>query len=190
MPPHPAYLVTTGLDPVVHAEVLRFGELLDYRKGSLTPPRQTAAQQENLHDMERDALTGAAWRVATSKPLSVALRAHYTLPNDFFTVPNAGRPPLPQSVFSAHGPFVYAGSIADWKGLEIVVAASRAAQVQLKIVGGTAEEWQRLRRALPADHVKWQPRVSLEELPRALTMEMMDAITASRGVRPSNRPWR
>ena len=131
-------------------------------------PRQTAAQQESLHTLERDALTGAAWRVATSKPLSVALRAHYTLPNDFFIVPNAGRTPLPQGVFSVDGPFVYAGSIADWKGLELVVAASRAAQVPLKIVGGTAEEWQQLRKAMPADHVAWQPRVSLEELPRAL----------------------
>jgi hypothetical protein len=131
-------------------------------------PRQTAAQQESIHALERDALAGAAWRVATSKPLSVALRAHYALPNDFFIVPNAGRAPLPQSVFSADGPFVYAGSIADWKGLETVVAAGRAAEIPLKIVGGTAEDWQRLRAAIPADHVQWQPRVSLGELPRAL----------------------
>lgn len=131
-------------------------------------PRQTAAQQESLHALECDALSGAAWRVATSKPLSVALRAHYTLPNDFFIVPNAGRLPQPQSVFSADGPFVYAGSIADWKGLETVIAASRAAGVPLKIVGGTAEEWQQLHKAMPAEHVTWQPRVSLEELPRAL----------------------
>jgi glycosyltransferase involved in cell wall biosynthesis len=131
-------------------------------------PRQTAAQQESIHALERDALAGAAWRVATSKPLSVALRAHYALPNDFVIVPNAGRPPLPQSVFAADGPFVYAGSIADWKGLETVIAAGRAAQVPLKIIGGTAEEWGRLQAALPADHVTWQPRVSLEELPGAL----------------------
>jgi glycosyltransferase involved in cell wall biosynthesis len=132
-------------------------------------PRPTAAEKESLHALERDALAGAAWRVATSKPLATALRAHYVLPNDFFIIPNAGRPPLPQSVFSPDGPFVYSGSIADWKGLETVIAASRAAGIPLKIVGGTAEEWQRLREAMPADHVAWHPRVPQEELPRALT---------------------
>jgi glycosyltransferase involved in cell wall biosynthesis len=131
-------------------------------------PRQTAAQQESIHALEREALAGAAWRVATSKPLSVALRAHYALPNDFIIVPNAGRPPLPQIAFTADGPFVYSGSIADWKGLETVIAASRTAGVPLKIIGGTAEEWGRLKTAMPADHVTWQPRVSLEQLPQAL----------------------
>jgi glycosyltransferase involved in cell wall biosynthesis len=131
-------------------------------------PRPTPAEKESLHTLEGEALAAAAWRVATSKPLAAALRAHYVLSNDFFIVPNAGPPPLPKGVFSAEGPFVYAGSIADWKGLDTIIAASRAAEMPLKIVGGTAEEWQRLSLEMPADHVAWQPRVPLEELPRAL----------------------
>jgi glycosyltransferase involved in cell wall biosynthesis len=131
-------------------------------------PQKTSDRHQGLREMERAALTGAAWRVATSKALANALRAHYELPNDFSIVPNAGPEPLAQSVAEPDGPFVYAGSIADWKGLELVINASQAAGMPLKIIGGTAEEWASLQAALPTGHVNWQPRVAPAELPAAL----------------------
>ena len=132
-------------------------------------PHESAGRQQELHELEGAALTGATWRVATSKALATGLRAHYALPNDFSIVPNAGLPPLPQSVAAAEGPFVYAGSIADWKGLEIILAASRVAEVPLKIAGGTAEEWRRLQEKAPTGHAAWQPRVTPAELPAVLS---------------------
>jgi glycosyltransferase involved in cell wall biosynthesis len=66
------------------------------------------------------------------------------------------------------GPFVYAGSIANQAGIETMIAASGAAAMPLKIIGGAKEEWQRLSRANPAGHVTWQAHVGLAELPAAL----------------------
>jgi glycosyltransferase involved in cell wall biosynthesis len=131
-------------------------------------PRQNPTRQQELHAQEHAALAGATWRVATSKALATGLRAHYTLPNDFTIVPNAGLPPLPRSLAAPDGPFVYAGSIADWKGLELIIAASHAAAVPLRLIGGTDAEWKDLARTLPAAHVDWRPRVPLDALPDAL----------------------
>jgi hypothetical protein len=128
-------------------------------------PQKDAARQDRLHALEKQMLNGATWRVATSRALAAALIARYQLPHDFAVVPNAGSPPLPQSVANENGPLVYCGSIADWKGLETVIAASADAGVPLKIVGGTEEEWRQVK--APA-HVSWQPRVALGELPQAL----------------------
>ena len=43
------------------------------------------------------------------------------------------------------------------------------AQVPLKIVGGSAAEWKKLGRQIDTSGVEWQARVSLAELPKALT---------------------
>jgi hypothetical protein len=124
--------------------------------------------QRAREDLERTALTGAAHRVATSDALAQALRARYALPDDFAIVPNAGQPPLAASVTRADGPFVYCGSIADWKGLEIVIEAVRRAEIPLRIVGGTEAEWRALGGRCEVRGVEWQPRVMLEKIPGAL----------------------
>ncbi len=131
-------------------------------------PQQDADRDHRLNEMEKRALTTATWRVATSHALASALRDRYGLPNDFAIVPNAGLPPLNESVAVEDGPLVYAGSIADWKGLDLVIDASRDAGTPLKIVGGSEAEWHRLREKIQVDHVTWQPRVALAELPLAL----------------------
>jgi len=131
-------------------------------------PQKNEADDLRLHELERKVLTQATWRVATSRPLATALQARYDLPNDFTIVPNAGLPPLPESVATGEGPLVYCGSIAEWKGLDVVIDASRDAEIPLKIVGGSAAEWKRLAAQRDVRHVTWQPRVSLAELPQAL----------------------
>jgi glycosyltransferase involved in cell wall biosynthesis len=131
-------------------------------------PQKDALRAAELGAAEKKALAGAAWRVATSRPLAAALRTRYELADDIWVVPNAGPAPLAQSLAALDGPMVYAGSIADWKGLETVIEATRIVDVRLKIVGGTEAEWQRLSARLETGHVAWEPRVPLAELPRAL----------------------
>ena len=128
-------------------------------------PQKSAARHDRLHDLEKSVLNGASWRVTTSKALAVALRAHYVLPNDFAVVPNAGGPPLASSIGTAEGPFVYAGTIADWKGLEFIIEAARQEKLPLRIVGGTPLEWHELGRRVNTQSVSWLPRVPLPELP-------------------------
>jgi glycosyltransferase involved in cell wall biosynthesis len=130
--------------------------------------RAREKSQRALEKSEHDALAGAAQRVATSAPLGDALRLRYGLPDDFAIVPNAGGTPLAAGVARANGPFVYCGSIADWKGLELVIEAARRADVRLKIVGGTESEWRALVGRCDVSSVAWQSRVSLAEIPAAL----------------------
>ena len=40
--------------------------------------------------------------------------------------PNAGLPPLAHSVSDPEGPFVYCGSIMDWKGLDAAIDLNHA----------------------------------------------------------------
>ena len=131
-------------------------------------PQRSPASHEHLHELEKEVLARAHWRVATSKALAVALRAHYVLPNDFNIVPNAGQPPLAASLGEADGPFVYSGSISDWKGLEVVVRAAGQEKLPVKIIGGTLAQWQALGARADVRHAQWEPRVSLSELPRVL----------------------
>ena len=132
-------------------------------------PLKNPSRQNRLHELERDVLFGAGARVATSAALAAALCKRYGAPHDFAIVPNAGLPPLDSNVSDPNSPFVYCGSIADWKGLDLIIHASRDAQVPLKIVGGTAKEWHRLGGEVDTRGVIWQPRVSLNELPQVLT---------------------
>jgi glycosyltransferase involved in cell wall biosynthesis len=131
-------------------------------------PRANAEVQRVLEEMERSALAGAAWRVATSSALAGALRARYPLPDDFVIVPNAGQPPLAQSVAKADGPLVYCGSIADWKGVELAIEGARLAGVPLRVVGGTEAEWRALGGHCDIRTAEWKARVALAELPGAL----------------------
>lgn len=131
-------------------------------------PQKNEKRQMRLEELERQAVTGATVRMATSVPLAEALSARFGLLNDFAVVPNAGLPPLDQVIGAADGPFVYAGSIAGWKGLELMIHAARTAQVPLKIVGGTAAEWKRLGKQTDTSGVEWHSRVSLAELPQTM----------------------
>ena len=149
-------------------------------------PQKDAARQSRLEALEKEVLSNAAWRIATSRPLMLALRERYGLPDDFSIVPNAGSPPLYQSIASADGPLVYCGSIADWKGLETVIDASRDAQVALRIVGGSEDEWKRLSSSLETSHVVWRPRVPLAQLPEALA-GAREGVIPTRPDTPSGR---
>jgi len=132
-------------------------------------PLKNPSRQNRLHELERDVLFGAGACVATSAALASALHERYGVPADFAIVPNAGSPPLDRRVSASDGPFIYCGSIADWKGLDLIIHASRDAQVPLKIVGGSLKEWHRLGGEVDTGGITWQPRVSLGELPKALT---------------------
>jgi hypothetical protein len=149
-------------------------------------PQKDPTRQIQLEALEKEVLSRATWRVATSRPLMLALRERYALPDDFTVVPNAGSPPLHDSVASPDGPLVYCGSIVDWKGLELVIDASRDAQVPLKIIGGTDEEWRRLSASLKTDHVIWQARVALAQLPAALA-GAREGVIPTRPDTPSGR---
>lgn len=131
-------------------------------------PRPNEEVQRVLEEMERTALAGAAWRVATSAALAGALRTRYVLPDDFAIIPNAGQPPLDQGVGNPDGPFVYCGTIADWKGIELAVEGARLAGAALRIVGGTEAEWRTLGERCDTRGLEWHPRVALAELPGAL----------------------
>ena len=148
--------------------------------------RRNWSQQEKLHDLEKRVLEQATWRVATSKALASALRAYYVLPDDFAIVPNAGSPPLAQSVGSVDGPFVYCGSLADWKGLDLVVQAATAERVPLKIIGGTAEEWKEFKAQVETGPVQWEPRVPIGKLPEAFAGARAGVISTQIGT-PSGR---
>jgi glycosyltransferase involved in cell wall biosynthesis len=128
-------------------------------------PQKGSALDIKLHELERKVLIDATVRIATSAPLAAALSTWFALPNDSLVAPNAGQPPLPQGVSAPDGPFLYAGSIARWKGIDKIILASRDAQVPLKIVGGTAEEWQRLGQQINTSGIDWNPRVPLADLP-------------------------
>jgi glycosyltransferase involved in cell wall biosynthesis len=130
-------------------------------------PQKSAVWQKRLHELERHVLSGATLRVATSAFLAAALGHWFAMPDDFVIAPNAGREPLDHGVGAPEGPFVYCGSIADWKGLELVIHAARDAQAPLKIVGGTKEEWEQLGRRVDTGGVAWQPRLPLADLPQA-----------------------
>jgi glycosyltransferase involved in cell wall biosynthesis len=159
---------------VIHlkaAEMLRRADvpyLFEAHEIFAETPRGSESAQRALEKLERTALIDATQRVATSTALAEALRTRYGLPDDFAIVPNAGQPPLASSVARADGPFVYCGSIADWKGLELVIEAARRADVRLKIVGGRDAEWRALGERCDVSQVAWQPRVALAEIPDAL----------------------
>ena len=168
------YLIHLKGAPLLATEEVPF--LYEAHEIFAETPQKDATQQKRLEALEKGTLEGAIWRVATSKPLAHALRQRYALPNDFSIVPNAGPPPLGQSVASPDGPLVYCGSIADWKGLELLIDAARDTQVPLKIIGGLQAEWDQLKSRVDAGHVAWQPRVPLDKLADALAGARAGAI--------------
>jgi glycosyltransferase involved in cell wall biosynthesis len=129
---------------------------------------QNAVRQRKLHRLEGQVLEAAALLVATSTPLARALNTWFDLSKEFAIVPNAGSPPLESNIGAPDGPFIYCGSIADWKGLDIAIQAALDAQMPLKIVGGTEEEWRIVGEHLDTSAIAWQPRVPLHDLPEVL----------------------
>lgn len=129
---------------------------------------ENSVRQRKLHVLEGQVLNAAAILIATSAPLAVALITWFSLSKDFVVVPNAGRPPLDQTTSRPEGPFVYCGSIAEWKGLDVAIAASTDAGALLKIVGGTQDEWNALGDEIDTGGIEWHPRVHLNDLPGAL----------------------
>ncbi|HSI84784.1 MAG: glycosyltransferase family 4 protein [Candidatus Methylacidiphilales bacterium] len=150
-------------------------------------PAAGTRQETELHTLERQVLAGARGRVATSSALASALNARYfpgvdaELPFDI--IPHGGGEPLPQSTAKTDGPYVYAGSLGDWKGLDIAMEALlsiRSAQSpRLRVIGGDESEWTRLRdavlsrlaateRAAAAERLEWHARTPVENLPGLL----------------------
>jgi hypothetical protein len=129
---------------------------------------QNPVRQRKLHELEGQVLAGASLRIATSAALGLALNTWFKLDQPFHVVPNAGLPPLAHGLSSPDGPFVYCGSIADWKGLDVAILAARDASVPLQIVGGSEDEWRELSRQIDAPDVQWKPRVPLKLVPDVL----------------------
>lgn len=140
---------------------------------------ENAVRQRKLHVLEGQVLNAAKIHIATSAPLAVALLTWFSLSHDFHVVPNAGRPPLDHSVSSPDGPFVYCGSIADWKGLDTAILAAKATGLPLRVVGGSHEEWQAISEQIDTSNVEWSPRLPLNQV--------ADALVGSRaGLIPTN----
>ncbi len=129
---------------------------------------QNPVRQRRLHVLEGQVLAEASRHVATSAPLALALCTWFSLETEFSIVPNAGLPPLDHTISDPEGPFVYCGSIADWKGLDVAIAAAQETGVPLRIIGGTVEEWRALAERVDCSGVEWRPRVHLRDVPGAL----------------------
>jgi glycosyltransferase involved in cell wall biosynthesis len=129
---------------------------------------QNPVRQRRLHELEGQVLAAASKHIATSAPLALALCTWFSLRAEFTVVPNAGLPPLDHSVADPEGPFVYCGSISDWKGLDVVIDAARDVEVPLRIIGGTAEEWRTVAERVDVSRAEWRPRVALRQVPEAL----------------------
>jgi glycosyltransferase involved in cell wall biosynthesis len=140
---------------------------------------QNPVRQRRLHVLEGQVLEQAARLIATSTALAQALGTWFSLSSDFTIVPNAGLPPLAHSVSEPDGPFVYCGSIADWKGLDTAIAAAREVRVPLRIIGGSVEDWRALAEKVDCSSVEWRPRVPLKEVAEAL-------VGARAGLVPTN----
>lgn len=136
--------------------------------GIFTPTQQNPARQRMLHKVEGQVLAAAKIHVATSSPLAVALITWFGLSKDFVIVPNAGLPPLDQSISAPDGPFVYCGSIAHANDLAGMIQATRDTHLPLKIVGGTEEEWRLVGEAVDTGEIDWHPYVPLTHLPEVL----------------------
>ena len=140
---------------------------------------QNPVRQRKLHELERQVLAQATRLIATSAPLALALGTWFSIEKDFVIVPNAGLPSLGHGVSDPTGPFVYCGSIADWKGLDIAIAAARDAQLPLRIIGGTVEEWREMAERVDCGAVEWRPRVPLRDVPEALVGARAGLITTN-----------
>jgi glycosyltransferase involved in cell wall biosynthesis len=136
-------------------------------------------RQRKLHELEGSVLEQATKLIATSAPLATALGTWFSINKDFTIVPNAGQPPLAHSVCDPEGPYVYCGSIMDWKGLDAAILAAKEVQAPLRIIGGTVEDWRALAEKVDCSGVEWRMRVTLREVPEAL-------VGARAGLVPTN----
>jgi glycosyltransferase involved in cell wall biosynthesis len=140
---------------------------------------QNPVRQRKLRELEGQVLEQASKLIATSAPLATALGTWFSITTDFIIVPNAGLPPLAHGVSDAEGPFVYCGSIMDWKGLDAAIAAAREVQAPLRVIGGSVEEWRSLAEKVDCSAVEWRMRVPLRDVPEAL-------VGARAGLVPTN----
>jgi glycosyltransferase involved in cell wall biosynthesis len=140
---------------------------------------QNPVRQRKLHELEGQVMEQAAKLIATSTALANALGTWFSIEKEFTIVPNAGQPPLAHSVSDPEGPYVYCGSIADWKGLDSAIAAAHEVKAPLRVIGGTVEEWRTLAEKVDCSSVEWRPRVPLRDVPEAL-------VGARAGLVPTN----
>jgi glycosyltransferase involved in cell wall biosynthesis len=140
---------------------------------------QNPVRQKKLHILEGEVLAEASKHIATSAPLALALCTWFSLNTEFTIIPNAGLPPLAHGVSEPEGPFVYCGSIIDWKGLDSVIAAAQEVGAPLRVIGGTVEEWRAVAEKVDCSGVEWRPRVPFRDVPEAL-------VGARAGLVPTN----
>ncbi|PTX99624.1 hypothetical protein DB346_17490 [Verrucomicrobia bacterium LW23] len=160
-------------------------------------PAPGSASLREVEMLERRVLSEAAGVIATSQALARALSSRYfaaTKAPRFHIIAHGGAEPVElgsgnAGTGSAEGPFVYAGSLGDWKGLDIAMEAlllldaqslTRATRLpELRIIGGNRDEWERLRdtvlsrlpgtvRAGAGERLHWHPRVAGADLPQHL----------------------
>jgi glycosyltransferase involved in cell wall biosynthesis len=134
-----------------------------------TQGQQNPNRQSTLHKLEGQVLAAAAFHVATSAPLALALNTWFGLSKDFAIVPSAGWPPLDHSISAPFGPFVYCGSIADPNEFAGIIQAANETRLPLKIVGGNEEEWNVISDRFDTTEIAWEPRVPMSELPEVLS---------------------
>jgi hypothetical protein len=133
-----------------------------------TQAQQSPSRQRTMHKLEGQVLDSAAFHVATSAPLAVALNTWFGLSKDFAIVPSAGMPPMAQNISAPFGPFIYCGSISEPGDFAGIIQAANDTRLPLKIVGGTEEEWDAISGKFDTSEVAWQPRVPLSEVPEVL----------------------
>lgn len=136
-------------------------------------PEPGSVDSIRLDAMEQEALECAAGRIATSKALAHALEKRYKV-KDFHIVPHGGDPPLPTALAEPGGPLVYAGSLANWKGLDLAIEAATHANIPVRVIGGNRGEWDRFvaENNISEEaqkHIIWKPRVPPDTLPERLS---------------------
>ena len=137
-------------------------------------PSRGSKKEKQLSDMEKSVIANAAGRIATSQALADALnKLYFPSPKPFHIVPNAGDHPLKNSVTDPKGPLVYCGSLAEWKGLPVVLEAAGGLDLPVRIVGGTKKEWNELAARHLSDRARkgidWKPRVDSYLLPQMIS---------------------
>lgn len=143
-------------------------------------------RREQVAAMEAQVLRHAAAVVCNSRATAERLSTLYGAPARLLVLPNGVTPPptLPAKPWQeCKKHVVYAGSFFGWKGVaDLVAAAADLDGFRLTLIGGEAEQIERLRRQLPATGAE------IELLPRLPHGEVMQHLAAACIAVLPNRP--
>ncbi|MEM1059907.1 MAG: glycosyltransferase family 4 protein [Verrucomicrobiota bacterium] len=133
-------------------------------------PDPGSKRAHHLERMEGEALREAEGIVVTSRALGEALQARYFAAHEelpYVVVPHGGSEPAASPLLDPQGPLVYAGSLAGWKGLPLVLEAAAEQGLPLRVIAGDEPEWSQWKQRLTpatAGAIDWRPRVPAGEL--------------------------